>query len=208
MRLISGAVAKVPRIGTSLGYGLRNFELAAHDRFRKAGTTNATLQTQTLHSDHRRWVENGRFNEDGFRLRQDHPIWHTLEQWNRSQENQLNVSPPADATLGPLSFLSSSLPGTSILLKSKRTGLIEEVEVPLGCFVCFSGHEIHGGNRYLKPHRRLHIYANVRDLRFLPISRAEHLWTLAAAAQDSFDEDYMQVLKMRALESLDVYEFE
>ena len=30
----------------------------------------------------------------------------------------------------------------------------------------------------------------------------------AAAAQDSFDEDYMQVLKMRALESLDVYEFE
>jgi hypothetical protein len=80
--------------------------------------------------------------------------------------------------------------------------------VPLGCFVCFGGDEIHGGNRYQRFHRRLHVYANVLDLRFLPISRAESLWVLAAASRAKFDKDYMDVLKMRALECLDVYEFE
>ena len=45
------------------------------------------------------------------------------------------------------------------------------------------------------------------DLRFLPISRAESLRVLAAAIKAKFDKQYMDVLKMRALECLDVYEF-
>ena len=56
----------------------------------------------------------------------------------------------------------------------------------------------------------MHAYANVADLRFLPISRAESLWVLAAALDrkgpNTFDAAYMDVLKMRALEHLDVYE--
>ncbi len=46
------------------------------------------------------------------------------------------------------------------------------------------------------------------DLRFLPISRAESLWFLAAASRAKFDKDYIQELRMRALECLDVYDFE
>ena len=50
------------------------------------------------------------------------------------------------------------------------------------------------------------------DLRFLPITRTENLWTICAAMErtgdQKFDERYMDVLKVRALESLDVYEFD
>ena len=70
--------------------------------------------------------------------------------------------------------------------------------------------EPHGGDRYLKPHRRLHAYAPVRDLRFLPISRVESAFIVCAAMSraDSFDDQYMEVLKMRVLEALEVYEFD
>ena len=208
MRLRTGAKIKVPRVGSTLDYGLFNFELVDHERFKRSGTATTTLDTQTLHSDHRRYVETGRFNEDGSGLKQDHLMWHTIQEWENAGKEIQQVHLPKEAHLGPLSFLSAALPGTSILLTSKTTGLIQEVEVPLGCFVAFGGHEKHGGNRYRRFHRRLHVYANVLDLRFLPISRAESLWVLAAASQAKFDNNYMDVLRMRGLECLDVYEFE
>jgi hypothetical protein len=208
MRLEIGAKCKVPRVGNPLDYGLFNFELVDHEQFKRSGTATTTLDTQTLHSDHRRFVEKGRFNEDGSRLKQDHLMWHTIEEWENAGRNKEPVHWPEKANHGPWSFLSAALPGTSILLTSKTTGKIEEVEVPLGCFAAFGGHEIHGGNRYKRFHRRLHVYANVLDLRFLPISRAESLWVLAAASKAKFNNDYMEVLKIRALEALDVYEFD
>ena len=59
-------------------------------------------------------------------------------------------------------------------------------------------------------HRRLHFYAHVKDLRFLPISRFESAFIICAAMkrENGFDEHYMEVLKMRALEALEVYEFD
>jgi hypothetical protein len=208
MRLTEGAIEKVPRVGSQLDYGLFNFELEDHESFKKSGTTTNELVAQTLHSDHRRYVEKGRFNKDGSSLKQDHIMWHNIQDWEAAGKASEQVPVPADAALGPLSFLSAALPGTSILLTSKTTGNVEEVEVPLGCFVGFGGHEIHGGNRYKRFHRRLHVYANVLDLRFLPISRAESLWVLAAASKAKFNKEYMDVLRMRALECLDVYEFD
>jgi hypothetical protein len=65
MRLEKGAGCKVPRVGTTLDYGLFNFDLEDHENFRRSGTTTTQLSAQTLHSDHRRYVERGRFNEDG-----------------------------------------------------------------------------------------------------------------------------------------------
>ena len=54
-----------------------------------------------------------------------------------------------------------------------------------------------------------HFYAHVNDLRFLPISRFESAFIICAAMrrENGFDEHYMEVLKMRALEALEVYEF-
>jgi hypothetical protein len=50
----------------------------------------------------------------------------------------------------------------------------------------------------------------VHDLRFLPISRFESAFIICAAMEreNGFDEHYMEVLKMRALEALEVYEFD
>jgi hypothetical protein len=51
-----------------------------------------------------------------------------------------------------------------------------------------------------------------QDLRYLPNSRVENYWVSCASMQRSnaegFDDNYMDVLRMRALEGLDVYEFE
>jgi hypothetical protein len=50
----------------------------------------------------------------------------------------------------------------------------------------------------------------VKDLRFLPISRFESAFIVCAAMSrkgKGFCEGYMEVLKMRALEALEVYEF-
>lgn len=72
--------------------------------------------------------------------------------------------------------------------------------------------EPHGGDENKKILRRLHAYAHVADLRFLPISTAENLWVLCAAMErtgdDTFDEEYLNVLRIRALECLEVYEFD
>ena len=127
MRLRQGAKCKVPRVGSTLDYGLFNFELVDHEHFKRSGTATTTLDTQTLHSDHRRYVEKGRFNEDGSRLKQDHLMWHTIEEWEDAGKEIEQVHLPKEAHLGPLSFLSAALPRTSILLTSKTTGLIEEV---------------------------------------------------------------------------------
>ncbi len=70
--------------------------------------------------------------------------------------------------------------------------------------------EPHGGHHYPKPHRRLHVYAHVEDLRYLPSSRVESAFTLCAAMSrtESFDENYMKVLRFRALDALEVYDFD
>ena len=67
--------------------------------------------------------------------------------------------------------------------------------------------EPHGGHHYPVPHRRLHVYAHVADLRYLPSSRMESAFVLCAAMsrEESFDADYMTVLRLRALEELEVY---
>ena len=61
-------------------------------------------------------------------------MWHTIEEWEDAGRKIEPVHLPKEAHLGPWSFLCVALPGTSILLTSKTTGKIEEVEVPLGCF--------------------------------------------------------------------------
>lgn len=70
--------------------------------------------------------------------------------------------------------------------------------------------EDHGGDGSDKFNRRLHAYANVADLRFLPISKGENLWVICAAmdrtGDDTFDETYLNILRIRALECLEVYE--
>ena len=70
--------------------------------------------------------------------------------------------------------------------------------------------EPHGGHHYPVPHRRLHVYAHVADLRYLPSSRMESAFVLCAAMsrEESFDADYMTVLRLRALEELEVYTFD
>ena len=70
----------------------------------------------------------------------------------------------------------------------------------------------HGGHLYRKPHRRLHAYAHVQELHYLPSSRVESLFVLCAAmsranSSKSFDDNYMAVLRLRALEALEVYDF-
>ena len=80
----------------------------------------------------------------------------------------------------------------------------------------FKGYTKHAGGDYDKAHRRPHAYANVKDLRYLPISRPESLWALLAAQDRSdsepigvpFDSNYKAVLGIRALGHLEVYEFE
>ena len=209
MMLKKGARCKVPRVGSPLDFGLRNFQLVGHLAFNKSGQKDSTLVQQTDHSDHRRQVEDGRFSVDGLKLKQNHYMWHTIQQWKDA--TMVAVRPPARTELAPISFLGAFLPDTSIILTPKGGGKLRSHDIDLGCFACFHGQEIHAGSRYTRPHRRLHAYANVADLRFLPISRAESLWILAAACDRTgtytFDASYMDVLKMRALESLDVYEF-
>ena len=70
--------------------------------------------------------------------------------------------------------------------------------------------EPHGGHRYPKPHRRLHAYAHTGDLHYLPSSRVESAFNLCAAMSraNSFDDNYMAVLRLRALEALEVYEYD
>ncbi len=126
MRLEKGANTKVPRVGNTLDYGLFNFELVDHENFRRSGTATTPLDTQTLHSDHRRYVEKGRFNKDGSKLNQDHLMWNTIKAWEDAGKDIEQVPVPKEAPLGPLSFLSAALPKTSILLTSKTTGKIEE----------------------------------------------------------------------------------
>jgi len=153
-------------------------------------------------------VEEGRFSEDGLRLNQSHRMHHSIAEW--TDQKMVPVQPPAKTENAPTSHLGAFLPGTAIVLTPKDGGPPVPHDVNLGCFACFHGQEYHAGNRYALPHRRLHAYANVADLRFLPISRAESLWVLAAALDrkgpNTFDAAYMDVLKMRALEHLDVYE--
>jgi hypothetical protein len=50
----------------------------------------------------------------------------------------------------------------------------------------------------------------VKNLGFLPISRFDSAFIICAAMrrENGFDEPYMEVLKMRALEALEVYEFD
>ncbi len=126
MRLERGANVKVPRVGSTLDYGLFNYELVDHENFRRSGTETTPLNTQTLHSDHRRYVEKGRFR-DGSSLNQDHLMWYTIQEWEDADKEREELTVPGEAQLGPLSFLSAALPETSILLTSKTTGQIEEV---------------------------------------------------------------------------------
>ena len=209
MQLVPGCISKVPRNGSPLDFGLQNFELVDHTAYQHSGQNISPLVEQTGHTDHRRSVEKGRFSENGLTLNKDHIMWNTMDQWRECLANFETVPPPIRTEEGPMSFLGSFLPRTSILLRRKDhpDHKLQSTPIPLGCFACFSGQEYHAGDAYSHFNRRLHIYANVKNLRFMPISRAESLWYLAAASGSSqFNDKYMDALKMRALETLDVYD--
>ena len=93
---------------------------------------------------------------------------------------------------------------------------VVETRIKTGRGCAFKGRTKHAGGKYGVAHRRPHVYANVKDLRYLPVSRPESLWALLAA-QDRADTQgigtpfisgYKAVLGVRALGHLDVYEFE
>jgi hypothetical protein len=208
MQLVQGCISKAPRNGSPLDFGLQNFELVDHTSYQHSGQKISSLVEQTGHTDHRRSVEKGRFSDDGLTLKQDHTMWNTMDQWRECHANLETVPLLTRTEEGPMSFMVSHLPGTKILLRRKDDPdhKLQSTQIPLGCLGCFSGQEFHAGDAYEDFNRRLHIYANVKNLRFLPISRAESLWYLAAASSNRFNEKYMDVLKMRALETLDVYD--
>jgi hypothetical protein len=223
MRLREVDSGWVPRNG-ELAFGWKNYELVDLLNFRDAGTCGGvsgseplTLQQQTEHSDHRRKVEKGRFRrDDPTRLNQEHPTWQTTTEWEAAGCNLEDV--PAAGPGDPKSFLISVDGFTVICVPpiGAPDAAVVEHRVPAGRGCGFKGRTKHAGGKYAIAHRRPHVYANVSDLRFLPVSRPESLWALVAANDrpatggigSPFDPDYMQVLGVRALGHLDVYEFD
>jgi hypothetical protein len=119
---------------------------------------------------------------------------------------------------GPTSYLVATVPGTVLLVAPQGQPGATPVRTPitLGCCNAFGGHTPHGGGDYGKAHRRPHMYANVEDLRYLPISRPESLWAIRAVTNgpqtepgigEPFEKEYLAVLQVRAMGHLEVYEF-
>lgn len=120
---------------------------------------------------------------------------------------------------GPVSYLVATQPGTVLLVAPRGRPRATPVRTPitLGCCNAFGGQTPHGGGDYGKAHRRPHVYANVEDLRYLPISRPESLWAIravtngpqtASAIGAPFGKEYLAVLQVRAMGHLKVYEFD
>ncbi len=158
------------------------------------------------------------YREDDFtRLNQEHRTWATLDEWITASQNLVPVPTPSDSE-SPSSFLIATLEDTVICIapKGKPDAKIEKTPIGVGRACGFKGYKKHAGGDYNKAHRRPHAYSNVKDLRYLPISRPESLWALLAAQDRSdserigvpFDANYKAVLGIRALGHLEVYEFE
>jgi hypothetical protein len=176
------------------------------------------LQQQTQHSDHRRFVEKGVYRDDDFtKLNQEHKTWASLPEWIEACENLVAVPPPSGSQ-SPSSFLIATLEDTVICIPphGKPDAEIEKAKICVGRACGFKGYTKHAGGHNKKANRRPHAYSNVKDLRYLPISRPESLWALLAAQDRSdsdaigvpFDANYKAVLGIRALGHLEVYEFE
>jgi hypothetical protein len=158
------------------------------------------------------------YREDDFtRLNQEHKTWATLDEWITAGQNVVPVPPPSGSE-SPSSFLIAVLEDTVICIAppGKPDAEIEKTTICVGRAAGFKGYTKHAGGDYDKAHRRPHAYANVKDLRYLPICRPESLWALQAAQDRSdsepigvpFDSNYKAVLGIRALGHLEVYEFE
>ena len=143
MKMVDGALAKVPGNGSSLDFGWHNYDFEEQTQFRKAGKAVTLLQNQKIHTDHRTTVERGLF-ETPHQLNQEHHRWSTVEEWTQAGNFVDVVLPPERTELGPLSFFGALLPDTSIWItpKGQRGRGCVRTQTGIGRFVAFGGQVI------------------------------------------------------------------
>jgi hypothetical protein len=119
---------------------------------------------------------------------------------------------------GPTSYLVATLPGTVLLVAPQGQPSATPVRTPitLGCCNAIGGQTPYGGGNDEKAHRHPRVYANVEDLRYLPISRPESLWAIRAVTNgpqtepgigEPFEKEYLAVLQVRAMGHLKLHDF-
>ena len=217
MRLEKLSVDSLKTMPKKLGFGWENYSIRQQKHFKAAGLGDNLLVKQTNHSDHRRRVQKHFLKEgDPTRLNQENPTWSTAQEFLALEFEDIHKAP---SSLEPKSYLITTLPGATLWLapRGKPLDPVEEMPLKTGSGKGFTGRTEHAGGKYGKAHRRPHLYAHVQDLRYLPISRPEYLWVLRAASEripsemgigPCFDKQYMDILGIRALNVLEVYEFD